>query len=196
MLPREHHNQVENRRREVLAALDAVVTGHGGDYLFVNGRSVYGKTAMLANWIILRRDAGATPCYSFVSRIDSTEYEEFTLGCEQLLLVGGQPRPSLDLVPRLNPVSKHSNVAREEVKVRGPGGEANARRLFTGHPASNEGHADRPVCQDAPLGHVPSGHCCEFTPRVTLAWATSAQWAMHTPSSKPVTFPVAERQGK
>ena len=73
----------------MLSTLDALAAGPGGNYLLVTGRSGYGKTALLANWITRRRDAGATPCYSFISRVDGTEDEEFTLGnlCEQLLLV-------------------------------------------------------------------------------------------------------------
>lgn len=82
-------------RHELLATLDALAAGPGGDYLFVTGKSGYGKTAMLANWVTRRRHASATSCYSFVSRVDGTQDEEFTLAnlCEQLLLVHRRRAP-------------------------------------------------------------------------------------------------------
>lgn len=82
-------------RRELLAVMDAAAAGPGGNYVLVTGSSGYGKTALLANWVSQRREAGATPCYTFVSRIDNTQDEDFTLSSlyEQLLLAYGQRIP-------------------------------------------------------------------------------------------------------
>ena len=83
-------------RHSVLERLDDLANAPGGDYLLVTGRSGYGKTALLANWVTRRRNAGAAPCYSFISRVEGTEDEQFTLAslCEQLLLVHGRHAPA------------------------------------------------------------------------------------------------------
>jgi hypothetical protein len=74
-------------RSHALGEIDAFVREPTGAYLFVTGRSGYGKTALLAHWVTKRMDAGATPCFHFLSRADETADESFTLRnlCEQLL---------------------------------------------------------------------------------------------------------------
>src|SRR5690242_8379601 len=64
-------------REEVISALDKSAGVKDG-YVFVTGASGYGKTALLANWVRRQHDQdGIFCCYSFVSRIDGTQQEDF-----------------------------------------------------------------------------------------------------------------------
>jgi hypothetical protein len=61
--------------------LDTQLREHTSGYLFVTGRSGFGKTALLANWVKQLTHDNRPVCYHFISRVDQTAGEEFALRC-------------------------------------------------------------------------------------------------------------------
>jgi hypothetical protein len=81
----ERHNLFGGREAE-LAVIDRCLEEHTSGYVFITGRSGFGKTALLANWIKLLRRREEHVCYHFISRVDQTADEGFSLRnlCQQL----------------------------------------------------------------------------------------------------------------
>jgi Domain of unknown function (DUF4062) len=73
-------------RNAELDWLDSYLLKHTSGYMFVTARSGFGKTALLANWVKKSIQDKRAICYHFISRIDETASEEFTLRnlCQQL----------------------------------------------------------------------------------------------------------------
>lgn len=82
----ERHILFGGREHE-LKQLDNSLTKQPSGYIHVTGRSGFGKTALLANWIKTLRQRDQRICYHFISRLDDIADEEFALRnlCQQLV---------------------------------------------------------------------------------------------------------------
>jgi hypothetical protein len=71
--------------------LDSYLRKHASGYMFVTAHSGFGKTALLANWVQKSVQDKRAICYHFISRVDETAGEEFTLRnlCQQLASLHG-----------------------------------------------------------------------------------------------------------
>jgi integrase len=82
----ERHSLFGGRDRE-LEQLDAFVAERSSGYFFATGRSGFGKTALLANWVRSLEERGQRVCCHFISRTDGVADQDVTLRslCEQLI---------------------------------------------------------------------------------------------------------------
>lgn len=82
----ERHTLFGGRDAE-LTRLNAFLIQRSSGYLFVTGRSGFGKTALLVNWMKMLERDGRRVCYHFISRLDGVADEDFALRslCQQLV---------------------------------------------------------------------------------------------------------------
>jgi hypothetical protein len=86
-----HRHQLFGGRDDELARLDALVSDSPHQFHFVHAASGFGKTALLANWVVRLRQKPQPTCWQFINRFDGMADEEFTLRntCEQLVALHG-----------------------------------------------------------------------------------------------------------
>ena len=97
----ERHRLFGGRQAQ-LDRLTALVDERRSGYTFVTGPSGFGKTALLANWV-MEAELGRRPAYHFISRVDGTADETFTLRnlCQQIQAVRRIEDPLPDSAPDL-----------------------------------------------------------------------------------------------
>jgi hypothetical protein len=78
-------------RDDELARLDALVADSPNRFHFVHAASGFGKTALLANWVVRLRQRAQPACWQFINRFEGMADEEFALRnlCEQLAALHG-----------------------------------------------------------------------------------------------------------
>lgn len=98
----QRHDVFGGRDAE-LAKLDALVSNSPHRLHFIHAASGFGKTALLANWVLKLRHAERRVCWQFINRFEGMADEEFALRnlCEQLAALHGivdeLPAPIADL---------------------------------------------------------------------------------------------------
>jgi hypothetical protein len=85
------HHRPFGGREELLDALDALAADDATGYVFVTAGSGFGKTALLANWLLRSMATGGEPVYHFINRAEGVADEQFTLLnlCQQLVAAHG-----------------------------------------------------------------------------------------------------------